>query len=151
MENLFFKIFVPVHAWLLRTFKGRVLGTMGAAPILLLAVPGRRSGQPRTAPLLYVRDGDRHVVIASKGGSTANPDWFENLMANGGGTVQIGEESFPVTAEVIQGPERERLWNEAARIYPSYNDYAKKTTREIPVVALTRGQPRQFQGSPATT
>jgi deazaflavin-dependent oxidoreductase (nitroreductase family) len=137
VENLFFKIFVPIHTWILKTFKGRVMGTMGPAPVLLLSVPGRKSGQPRTSPLLYVRDGGRYVVIASKGGSAANPDWFENLVANGGGTVQIGEESFPVTAEVVQGPERERLWNDAAKVYPTYNDYAKKTDREIPVVALT--------------
>jgi F420H(2)-dependent quinone reductase len=137
VENLFFKIFVPFHAWLLRTFKGRVLGTMGAAPILLLTVPGRKSGQPRTAPLLYVKDGGRYIVIASKGGSLTNPDWFENLVANGDGNVQLGEENFPVNAEVVKDLERERLWNEAAKVYPAYNDYAKKTTREIPVVALT--------------
>jgi deazaflavin-dependent oxidoreductase (nitroreductase family) len=139
MENIFFKIFVPIHAWILKTFKGRVMGTMGPAPILLLSVPGRRSGQLRTSPLLYARDNGRYIIIASKGGSAANPDWFENLVANGGGTVEIGEESFPVTAEVVHGPDRERLWNEAAKAYPPYNDYAKKTDREIPVVALTPG------------
>ena len=137
MENFFFKLFVPIHTWILKTFKGRVMGTMGPAPVLLLSVPGRKSGQLRASPLLYVRDDGRYVVIASKGGSTANPDWFENLMANGGGTIQIGEVSTPVSAEVVEGPERERLWNEAVKIYPTYNDYAKKTDREIPVVTLT--------------
>jgi deazaflavin-dependent oxidoreductase (nitroreductase family) len=137
VENFFFKIFAPFHAWLLKTFKGRFLGTMGAAPVLTLTVPGRRSGQLRASPLLYVRDGNRYILIASKAGWPTNPDWFENLMANGGGTIQVGDQSLPVTAEVIQGPERARLWNEAAKIYSTYNDYAKKTTREIPVVALT--------------
>jgi deazaflavin-dependent oxidoreductase (nitroreductase family) len=141
MKNLFFKIFVPIHTWILKTFKGRVMGTMGPAPVLLLSVPGRKSGQLRTSPLLYVRDNGRYIVIASKGGSVTNPDWFENLTANGSGTVQIGEDRIPVAAEVVQGPERERLWNEAARVYPAYNDYAKKTAREIPVVALTPGSP----------
>jgi F420H(2)-dependent quinone reductase len=136
VQNLFFRLFVPFHAWVLRTFKGRVLGSLNGAPVLTLTTPGRKSGQPRTMPLLYVRDGDRYVVIASKAGSPTNPDWFENLMANGGGTVQVGEHSDEVTPEVVTGPERERLWAEAARIYPPYNDYAKKTTREIPVVAL---------------
>jgi F420H(2)-dependent quinone reductase len=137
MENILFKTFVPIHAWILKTFKGRVMGTMGPAHALLLSVPGRKSGQLRTSPLFYVRDDRRYVVIASKGGSATNPDWFENLMANGGGTIQTGDTSTPVSAEVVQGPERERLWNEAVNIYPSYNDYAKKTDREIPVVALT--------------
>ena len=73
MQNLFFKIFVPIHAWVLRTFKGRVLGNMGGAPVLTLTVPGRKSGRVRTVPLLYLRDGDRYVVIASKGGSPAEP------------------------------------------------------------------------------
>jgi len=139
MQNLFFKIFVPIHAWVLRTFKGRVLGNMGGAPVLTLTVPGRKSGQLRTVPLLYLRDGDRYVVIASKGGSPANPDWFDNLIANGGGIIQVGERSWPVTAEVVTGPERDRLWSEAAKIYPAYNDYATKTSREIPVVVLTPG------------
>jgi deazaflavin-dependent oxidoreductase (nitroreductase family) len=137
MENIFFRSFVPLHTWILKTFKGRMLGTLGSAPVLLLSVPGRKSGQIRSSPLLYVRDAGRYVVIASKGGSTENPDWFENLVANGGGTITIGEESTPVSAEVVQGPERERLWNEAVKIYATYNDYAKKTDREIPVVALT--------------
>ena len=137
MQNLFFRIFVPFHAWVLKTFKGRVLGQMGPAPVLLLVVPGRKSGQLRTSPLLYVRDNGRFVLIASKAGSDSHPDWFENLMANGGGTIQVGKESIPVTAEVVPSPERERLWDEAVKIYPTYNDYAKKTDREIPVVALT--------------
>ena len=139
MQNLFFKTLVPIHAWLLRTFKGRVLGNMAGAPVLTLTAPGRKSGQLRTVPLLYIRDGDRYIVIASKGGSPTNPDWFENLIANGGGTIQVGERSSPVTAEIVVGPERDRLWSEAAKIYPAYNDYATKTSREIPVVVLTPG------------
>jgi len=136
MENLFFSIFVPIHTWLLKTFKWKILGAFGKAPILLLHVPGRKSGALRTSPLLYVKDDDRYIVIASKGGAPTHPDWFQNLMANGGGTVQIGDTSIGVTPEVVTGPERERLWDAAARIYPPYNDYATKTTREIPVVAL---------------
>lgn len=142
MQNLFFSIFVPFHTWLLRTFKGKVLGTMGPAPVLLLAVPGRKTGKLRTSPLLYVKDGGRYIIIASKAGSPENPDWYENLMANAGGTVQIGESSEQVTPEIVTGPDRDRLWAEMLKIYPTYDDYKQKTTREIPVVALTpRGTP----------
>jgi deazaflavin-dependent oxidoreductase (nitroreductase family) len=136
MQNLFFRLLVPIHTWLLRTFKGRFFSSLNGAPVLTLTAFGRKSGQPRTVPLLYVRDGERYVVIASKGGSATDPDWYENLMASGVGTIQLGERSTEVTPEVVTGPERERLWAEAAKIYPQYNDYAKKTSREIPVVAL---------------
>jgi deazaflavin-dependent oxidoreductase (nitroreductase family) len=137
MEKFFFSVFAPFHAWLLKTFKGRVMGNMGGAPVLSLTVPGRKTGQPRTVPLLYIRDGNRYVVIASKGGYPTNPDWYANLMANGGGSIQVGEHVEQVTAKLVTGPERERLWQEAAKVYSGYNDYAKKTTREIPVITLT--------------
>lgn len=137
MFDLFLKVMSALHTAILRAFKGRVLGNFGAAPVLLLTTRGRKSGKSRTVPLLYLRDGDRFIVIASKGGAPEHPDWYFNLEATPNATVQIGERSMPVTAQTLSGPERERLWREATRLYPGYRDYERKTTRTIPVVALT--------------
>jgi len=108
------------------------------ATILLLSTGGRRSGEPRTTPLIHRTDGDRWVVVASKGGAPANPGWFENLMAEPQAAIQVQGEEVPVRAAVAEGEERARLWSEMAEVWPAYDDYQARTDREIPVVVLSR-------------
>jgi deazaflavin-dependent oxidoreductase (nitroreductase family) len=106
--------------------------------ILLLTTQGRTSGESRTTPLIHRADGDRWVVVASKGGAPAHPSWFENLQANPEATIQVRGEKVPVRATTAKGEERSRLWALMTEVWPAYNDYQAKTDREIPVVVLTR-------------
>jgi deazaflavin-dependent oxidoreductase (nitroreductase family) len=108
------------------------------APILLLTARGRSSGEPRTMPLIYQPDGERWVIVASKGGWPKNPSWFENLMADPEPSIQVKDETVPVRATVAEGEERARLWSLMNGVWPAYEDYQAKTEREIPVVVLTR-------------
>jgi deazaflavin-dependent oxidoreductase (nitroreductase family) len=106
--------------------------------ILLLSTRGRRSGESRTTPLIHRTDGDRWVVVASKGGAPANPGWFENLQADPDATIEVKDEQVPVRASTATGEERARLWSLMAEVWPAYDEYQAKTDREIPVVILTR-------------
>ena len=107
--------------------------------ILLLTTKGRKSGEPRTTPLIYGLDGDKPVIVASKGGAPEHPGWYANLAKTPEVELQVRDEVFPAHARVADGEERERLWKLAAQQWPAYDDYAKKTDREIPVVVLERG------------
>jgi deazaflavin-dependent oxidoreductase (nitroreductase family) len=108
--------------------------------ILLLTTKGRSSGELRTTPLIHRTDGERWIVVASKGGAPKHPAWFENLMANPDDiTIQVKGEQIPVHATVAEGEERARLWSAMAEVWPAYDDYKEKTEREIPVVVFSRG------------
>jgi proline iminopeptidase len=106
--------------------------------ILLLTTTGRKSGEKRTIPLIYAQDGDRYVIIASKGGAPDNPGWYLNLDKNPEVELQVKDEVFPARARTVTGEERERLWRKANEVWRYYDDYAKKTDRQIPVVVLER-------------
>jgi deazaflavin-dependent oxidoreductase (nitroreductase family) len=106
--------------------------------ILLLSTEGRTSGEPRTTPLIHRTDGDRWVVVASKGGAPEHPGWYQNLLANPEATIEVKAEEIPVRATTATGEERSRLWALMAEVWPAYDDYQKKTDREIPVVVFTR-------------
>ncbi len=106
--------------------------------ILLLNAKGRVSGEPRTMPLIHRTDGDRWVLVASKGGAPANPSWYENLRANPDVTIQVKGEEIPVRASTAQGGERDRLWSLMTEVWPDYDKYQARTDREIPVVVLSR-------------
>lgn len=106
--------------------------------ILLLTSEGRKSGEPRTTPLIHRTDGDRWIVVASKGGAPQNPSWFENLRANPHAEIQVRGETVPVAAATAEGEERIRLWSLMTEVWPAYDDYQRKTTREIPVVVFSR-------------
>jgi deazaflavin-dependent oxidoreductase (nitroreductase family) len=106
--------------------------------ILLLSTTGRRSGQERTTPLIHRTDGDSWVVVASKGGAPEHPDWYKNLEASPQAVIQVKAETIPVRARAAEGEERERLWKLMTEDWPAYEDYQRKTSREIPVVVFER-------------
>jgi len=108
----------------------------GAPPMLLLDHVGAKSGIKRTSPLVYGRDGENLVLIASKGGYPKNPAWFHNLRANPDTRVQVGAQVRNVNARVAEGEERERLWKLMVGVYPGYEGYRRRTERQIPVVVL---------------
>jgi deazaflavin-dependent oxidoreductase (nitroreductase family) len=108
--------------------------------VLLLTTKGRSSGEPRTTPLIYERDGDRYVIVASKGGSPEHPGWYRNLVKEPQVELQVLDEVFPARARTATGEERERLWRLAAQQWPDYDKYVKRTDREIPVVVLDRAE-----------
>jgi F420H(2)-dependent quinone reductase len=135
MNQSLFNVMSTLHTALYRATGGKWGGTMMKVPILLLTTRGRKSGKKRTTPLMYTRDGDNLVLIASVGGAPRNPGWYHNLRGQEA-EVQIGSERRPVRARDAEGEERERLWAEMVRLYPAYADYQKKTSRRIPVVVL---------------
>jgi deazaflavin-dependent oxidoreductase (nitroreductase family) len=116
---------------------GRLGSTVKGAPVLLLEHVGRRSGQARTSPLLYMEDGDRFVIVASRGGSDATPAWWLNLKASPTTTVQIGRERRRVTAREATAEEKAELWPRLVQMYGDYDVYRHRTTREIPVAILS--------------
>jgi deazaflavin-dependent oxidoreductase (nitroreductase family) len=117
---------------------GKVGGGFEGRPLLLLHTTGAKSGQPRVNPVAYVTDGDRLVVIASKGGAPSNPDWYRNLVANPLVTVEVGTEKFQARASVATEPDRTRLYQKMVSVMPGFAEYERKTTRVIPVIILTR-------------
>jgi len=126
------KLNVPIY----RATRGRLLGKVGRAPVLLLTTTGRRSGQRRTAPVLYMQDGERLVVIGSNAGNARTPAWSLNLQANPDAEVEIGGKRRLVTARVAEGAEREDLWKRVNEAYAGFDDYAERTTRDIAVFVL---------------
>jgi F420H(2)-dependent quinone reductase len=108
----------------------------GLPPMLLLDHVGAKSGTKRTAPLVYLRDGEDMVIVASKGGSPRHPAWFHNLLANPVTTVQVGSNRLSVTARVATATERSRLWPKVVSLYRGYEQYQRRTGRQIPLVIL---------------
>ncbi len=121
-----------------RTNSGKVGGPFAGKTLLLLHTVGAKSGQERVNPVAYVKDDGRFVIIASKGGSPTHPDWYYNLVAHPLVTVEVGTEQFQVRAEVTSEPERTRLYNKMVEMMPGFDDYRKRTTRQIPVFTLTK-------------
>ncbi|HEY9153471.1 MAG TPA: nitroreductase family deazaflavin-dependent oxidoreductase [Anaerolineales bacterium] len=121
-----------------RANRGKVGGPFEGRTLLLLYNKGAKSGKERINPVAYVRDGDRLVVIASKGGAPTHPDWYYNVVAHPELTVEVGTEKFQVRASVAEEPDRTRLYNKMVEMMPGFDDYRKKTTRKIPVIVLTR-------------
>ncbi len=117
---------------------GKVGGVWEGRPLLLLTTTGAKSGKRHTTPTMYLRDGDRLLVFASKGGAPTHPDWYHNLRKHPQVTVEVGDETYETTATVLTGEERDRLYARQAALYPQFADYQKKTTRKIPVIALER-------------
>ena len=129
------KLMSRINIWLFRASGGR-LGNrfFGGAPVLLLTSIGRRSGRPRTAPLIYLEDGDNVVLVASKGGMSQHPVWYLNLVAHPDVEVQIGSEVRKLRARTASDEEKTKLWPRLNAVYAHYDDYQARTDRNIPVV-----------------
>jgi deazaflavin-dependent oxidoreductase (nitroreductase family) len=123
---------VPIY----RATRGRVLGRVGRAPVLLLTTTGRKSGRCRTAPVLYLRRGEDLVVIGSNAGNANAPAWALNLQANPKATVEIGREKREMRARIAEGEERTELWNAMSDQYSGFNHYRERTSRDIRVFVL---------------
>jgi deazaflavin-dependent oxidoreductase (nitroreductase family) len=132
------QLFGEEHVRVYRETEGERGYHWRGAEILLLGTQGRKSGEQRTTPLIYRTDGERWVIVASKGGWPANPAWFENLMANPDVTIQVKSETVAVHASTAEGEERSRLWSLMTEVWPAYDEYQGWSTREIPVVVLSR-------------
>lgn len=126
------KLNVPVY----RLSGGRLMNKVGTGPVLLLTSTGRRSGQKRTAPVLYLKDGERFVVIGSNAGNVRAPAWSHNLKANPEAEVEVRRERHQVRARVAEDEERAELWRKVNQMYEGFDDYEAKTSREIAVFVL---------------
>lgn len=121
-----------------RVSGGRAMGHFfGGARILLLTTTGRRSGRPRTVPLLFLEDGDRLVVVGSKGGAAEDPVWVRNLEAVPAAKVQLGARRFAVASRMASAEEKARYWPRLVALYPPYEAYQRRTARQIPLIVLT--------------
>jgi deazaflavin-dependent oxidoreductase (nitroreductase family) len=124
---------------------GGKVAAFAKQPLLLLTHRGAKTGTVRTNPLAYFPDGDRYVIVASKGGAPANPDWYHNLLANPSATVEVGTERFEVIAREAHGPERERLWTMITGRNHWFATYEERTSRTIPVLVLERADARDAE------
>jgi deazaflavin-dependent oxidoreductase (nitroreductase family) len=131
------KLFGGLHTAVIRRSGGKVGQKFRGAPVLLLTTTGRKSGQARTSPLLYLRDGADLAVVASYGGDDRFPAWYHNLVANPEVTAELEGTKVELRASVADAATRARLWPELTTMYKTYDSYQKKTDREIPVVLLS--------------
>jgi F420H(2)-dependent quinone reductase len=126
-----------LHAWVYQKSEGRIGSHFaGGAPVMLLTTLGRKSGKARTSPLLYMRDGDRIITVASKGGSSNHPAWYLNLQQTPEVTVQIGNERLSMRACTATTAQKAKYWPRLIAVYPPYQSYQARTDRDIPVVIL---------------
>src|ERR1700684_1174238 len=132
------ELFGAEHVRVYRETGGELGYHWRGTTILLLTTRGRSSGEPRTTPLIHRTDGERWIVVASKGGAPEHPGWYQKLLADPEATIEVLGETVPVLASTAEGEERARLWSRMAEVWPAYDDYQAKTDREIPVVVLTR-------------
>jgi deazaflavin-dependent oxidoreductase (nitroreductase family) len=131
-------LFGDEHVRRYRETDGEVGYLWNGATCLVLSTTGRRSGEPRDSALICGFDGDRCVIVASKGGAPEHPAWYLNLAANPQVEVQVKADRFRAVARTAEGDERERLWTMMNEVWPSFDEYATRTTRVIPVVVLER-------------
>ncbi|MEO8744162.1 MAG: nitroreductase family deazaflavin-dependent oxidoreductase [Candidatus Dormibacter sp.] len=127
---------LAIHQLVYELSGGRIGERIGRTPMLLLRTIGRKTGQPRTAALLYHQDADRYVVVGSKGGSDTPPAWLLNLQSRPEVELQVGTKRFRAKARVADAAERRRLWPEVTRLWPQYDRYQSQTRRSIPLVIL---------------
>jgi deazaflavin-dependent oxidoreductase (nitroreductase family) len=137
-EDMDLSLFGPAHVKAYQETKGETGYIWNDAPILLLTTRGHKSGQSRTTPLIFVREGEKLAIVASKGGAPEHPDWYLNLQAEPRVRLQVKGDVFDATARTADGAERARLWDQAVKAWPQYADYQQLTDRKIPVVVLER-------------
>ena len=147
------KVLGTIHRTLYRASDGKLGRTFFGSSVLLLTTTGRKTRRPRTWPLSYLSEGNRLIVLAANGGQSNNPAWYTNLRANPRVSVQLGERTRLMIAQTAEGDERARFWARAVREYPAYEDYQRKTNRQIPIVILRPAisVEEEVQGQPRTT
>jgi len=138
LQKLMMRGASALNVWVYRRSAGKWLGRFpSGAPVCLVTTKGRKSGQRRTVPLLYLKDGEDLVIVASQGGAPEHPGWYRNLEAQPNAEVEIGRERFPVVARRVSEDEKARLWPRLVAIYPPYEKYQQRTARQIPVMRLS--------------
>jgi deazaflavin-dependent oxidoreductase (nitroreductase family) len=131
------RVIRPLDYLLYRASGGRVVFLNAFLPTLMLTTTGAKSGQPRTVPLLYLRDGRRIVLIASNYGGASHPAWYRNLLANPVCSVNLGGRELRYVAREAEGAEREELWRRAVALYGGYRTYQERAgERRVPVMVL---------------
>ena len=125
-----------LHSFVYRATNGRIGGYLAGGPVLLLTTTGRKSGEERTVPLLYIRDGENFVAVGSNGGTATHPAWWLNLKASPEAVAEFGDRRLCVRAEEAGAEDKERLWPRLVAMYGGYESYRRRTDREIPVVLL---------------
>jgi deazaflavin-dependent oxidoreductase (nitroreductase family) len=135
-RNKAVELFWRIHPVIYRLTGGRLLGRIAGVPVLLLTTTGRKTGAPRTKPLLYLADGDAFVVAASYAGEPRHPAWWLNLRADPKALVQVGSRVVEVRAREAEGEERARLWRGIVAQDDAFAEYERRTARRIPVVVL---------------
>ena len=138
LKDTFSRVATTLHRELFRRTGGKVGGQMFKQPMMMLTTTGRRSGQPRVTPLLCILDGDRYLAIGSNGGDDRTPQWVRNLEVNPEATIQLRTETIPVRARVATPEEKKALWPKVIAAYKGYDNYQRKTSRDIPVLIFTR-------------
>jgi deazaflavin-dependent oxidoreductase (nitroreductase family) len=138
--NPLMKLFVRGHAFIYRASGGKRASKINGQDIALLTTVGKKSGKPRTVPLMAFEDQGDRIVVASMGGQPQDPAWFNNLVANPDVTVELGADKYNARASVVPSDDRERLWTRIKRDAPQFAGYEQKTTRVIPLVRLRRLQ-----------
>ena len=136
--NPLMKAFVKGHVWLYRASGGRRGATMEGRKVILLTTVGKKSGQPRTVPVVPFFDGSDVYVMASMGGAPTNPAWYTNLVANPEVMVQLGADTWPARAVPLEGKARDDIWARVKADMPNFGKYEQRTSRVIPVVRLER-------------
>jgi F420H(2)-dependent quinone reductase len=132
--TFFIKWMGKANTWIYRRTNGKIGGKIGNAPVALLTTTGRKTGEPRVSPLLYLREGNRVILGASRGGSDKHPLWYLNLKANPKVSVQIKDEVLSLTARDADDAERAQYWPKMVAMYPTFEDYESWTDRVIPIV-----------------
>lgn len=130
------RLFTGLHSFLYRLSGGAIGGRFRGSPVLLLKTVGRKTGKERTTPLLYLKDGETVVLVASNGGAPTHPTWWLNLQAHPDAEIEIGRQHMKVVAKQATAEEHQRLWPRLVAMYADYAAYQQKTSREIPVILL---------------
>jgi deazaflavin-dependent oxidoreductase (nitroreductase family) len=131
-----FSLFGDDHVRIYETTGGKTGHDWNGTSCLIVHTIGRKSGAKRKIPLIYGRDGDDYVLIASKGGAPANPGWYENLVAHPDVDIQVWDRIIPVTARTGTDEDKKRVWKTMTAQWPDYDNYQSGTKRDIPVVLL---------------
>ena len=136
MFDVLFRLFIKLQIAVFRRTSGKSMATLNGMPILLLNTVGRKSKKQRTTPVMYIRDGENYIITASNSGNDHAPGWFYNLQADPRVTIEVPGKRLEVISSIVPPAEKTRLWAQLVAQAPFFDDYRKKTKREIPMILL---------------